>query len=72
MDSGVIRPNFFNLSDKDSIQIKQMYSEKLRIKGIGEVMPLMRLGSSSAIVFKLGKANRHNVKLLYVVNDKDA
>lgn len=67
LDSGVSKPILFNLSDKDSIQINNVF--EVTIKGLGDGEPMKAL-SSTRNKFKLGKAMNYNQDL-YVVLDKE-
>lgn len=67
LDSGVNKPILFNLSDKDSIQINNV--SEIAIKGLGDGEAIDAL-SSSANIFKIGKAVNYD-QLLYVVMDRE-
>ncbi|MCK0147370.1 aspartyl protease family protein [Arenibacter sp. F26102] len=67
LDSGVNKPILFNLLDNDSIQINNV--SEIAIKGLGDGEAIDAL-SSSANVFKIGKAVNHD-QLLYVVMDRE-
>ena len=67
LDSGVSKPILFNLSDQDSIQLKNV--SEITIRGLGEGEPIKAL-SSKGNFFKLKKI-RNFSQLLYVVLDKN-
>ncbi|ALM09096.1 aspartate aminotransferase [Sediminicola sp. YIK13] len=67
LDSGVGTPILFNLSDQDSVQIKNV--TEITIKGLGEGSHMKGL-SSDGNVFKINSISNRSQKL-YVVLDKD-
>lgn len=66
LDSGVNKPILFNITDQDSIQIKNV--SEIKIKGLGEGKPIKAL-SSKGNTFKL-KNITNREQLLYVIIDK--
>ncbi len=67
MDSGVGTPILFNLSDQDSIQLKNV--SEITINGLGDGDAISAL-SSSGNFFRLGNITNRSQKL-YVVMDTD-
>ncbi len=67
LDSGVSKPILFNVSDQDSIQLKNV--SEITIRGLGEGDPIKAL-SSKGNFFKLEEIRNLN-QILYVVLDKD-
>ncbi len=67
LDTGVSRPILFNLSDQDSIQLKNV--SEITINGLGAGEPIKALNSIGNS-FKLKKI-RNNDQQLFVVLDKD-
>lgn len=67
LDSGVSKPILFNLSDQDSIQLKNV--SRISIKGLGGGEPIEALASVGN-TFRLANAANFN-QALYVVLDKD-
>lgn len=67
LDSGVSKPILFNLSDHDSIQLKNV--TEITINGLGAGEPIKALNSIGNS-FKLKKI-RNNNQQLFVVLDKD-
>ncbi len=67
LDSGVSKPILFNVSDQDSIQLKNV--SEITIRGLGDGDPIQAL-SSKGNFFKLKEVRNIN-QLLYVVLDKE-
>ncbi|WP_371003800.1 aspartyl protease family protein [Muriicola sp. E247] len=67
LDSGVSKPILFNLSDQDSIQLKNV--SEITINGLGAGEPIKALNSKGNN-FKLKKI-RNNDQQIFVVLDKD-
>ncbi|MDG1570757.1 aspartyl protease family protein [Robiginitalea sp. M366] len=67
LDSGVSKPILFNLSDQDSIQLKNV--SRISIKGLGGGEPIEALASVGN-TFRLANAANFN-QAIYVVLDKD-
>ncbi len=67
LDTGVSKPILFNLSDQDSIELKNV--TELTINGLGAGDPIKALNSNGN-VFKLKKISNLNQQL-FVVLDKD-
>jgi hypothetical protein len=67
LDTGVSKPILFNLSDQDSIELKNV--TEMTINGLGAGDPIKALNSNGN-VFKLKKISNHNQQL-FVVLDKD-
>ncbi|RKN78380.1 PDZ domain-containing protein [Ulvibacterium marinum] len=67
LDSGVSKPILFNLSDQDSVQIKDV--SEITIRGLGDGEPIKAL-SSKGNTFALKNVQNRD-QLLYVVLDKD-
>lgn len=67
LDSGVSKPILFNLSDQDSIELKNVSS--ITIRGLGDGEPVEALRSSGN-TFRVGDLKNLNQEL-YVVLDKD-
>jgi len=67
LDSGVRTPILFNVSDQDSIQLKNV--SEITIRGLGDGDPIKAL-SSKGNFFKLDEIRNFN-QLLYVVLDKE-
>lgn len=67
LDSGVSKPILFNLSDKDSIELKNV--SEMTINGLGAGEPIKALNSIGNS-FRLKKI-RNNNQQLFVVLDKD-
>jgi len=67
LDSGVSKPILFNVSDQDSIQLRNV--SEITIRGLGDGDPIKALSSKDNF-FKLEEIRNFN-QLLYVVLDKD-
>lgn len=67
LDSGVSKPILFNVSDQDSIQLRNV--SEITIRGLGDGDPIKALSSKDNF-FKLKEIRNFN-QLLYVVLDKD-
>ena len=66
LDSGVSKPILFNVSDQDSVQLRDV--SEITIKGLGGGDPIKGLSSKNN-VFQLNEIRNYN-QLLYVVLDK--
>ncbi|MEO1010370.1 MAG: PDZ domain-containing protein [Bacteroidota bacterium] len=67
LDTGVSKPILFNISDKDSVEIKDV--SEITIRGLGQGEPIKAL-SSKGNAFSLNNVKNTN-QLLYVVMDKN-
>ncbi len=67
LDSGVSTPILFNVSDQDSIQLRNV--SEITIRGLGDGDPIKAL-SSKGNFFKLDEIRNFN-QVLYVVLDKE-
>ncbi len=67
LDSGVSKPILFNVSDQDSVQLRNV--SEITIKGLGGGQPIKGLSSKDNF-FRLNEIRNYN-QLLYVVLDKE-
>ena len=67
LDSGVSKPILFNVSDQDSVQLRNV--SEITIKGLGGGQPINGLSSKDNF-FRLNEIRNYN-QLLYVVLDKE-
>lgn len=67
LDSGVSKPILFNVSDQDSVQLRNV--SEITIKGLGGGQPIKGLSSKDNF-FQLNEIRNYN-QLLYVVLDKE-
>ncbi len=65
LDSGVSRPILFNLSESDSLEIRN--AEEIYLKGLGDGEPIKALKSENNI-FKVGNATNPNQRIYFVMD----